>query len=120
MTQVTYTFLVGFLALAHNSVAEMAEVGYAPQTMIAVQQYMVNRPDVARGNGVHGHVHGDNRAVQEHSENSEVSEDRDLRDLIDSEKSSSEVKDNSAASPRTNSLVLTAILAAGSVWAAAF
>ncbi|KAJ2840879.1 hypothetical protein FBU31_000020 [Coemansia sp. 'formosensis'] len=111
MTQVTYTFLVGFLALAHNSVAEMAEVGYAPQTMIAVQQYMVNKPDVARGNGVHGYVHGDNRAVQEHSE------DRDLRD---SEKSSSEVKDNSAASPRTDSLVLTAILAAGSVWAAAF
>ncbi|KAJ1817571.1 hypothetical protein IWW57_002703 [Coemansia sp. S610] len=115
-----YTFLVAALALAHTSVANMAEVGYAPQTLVAAQQYMVNRPNPARMDEIygHGHGHGNGRAgLEPEGDESEGGHFRDLEES-DSESSSSEVKDNSA----TNSgySALTALFAAGSMWAAVF
>ncbi|KAJ2431438.1 hypothetical protein GGF41_000549 [Coemansia sp. RSA 2531] len=119
MSLIKYTFFVVSLALAHNSVAEMAEVGYAPQTLVAAQQYMINKPDLNRGDSKHGHGHDNERAGQDAGNGiggePESAESRDI------EASSSETMDNSAASPCGGSLVLvTALLAAGSVWTAAF
>ncbi|KAJ1916285.1 hypothetical protein GGI13_003435 [Coemansia sp. RSA 455] len=118
MSLIKYTFIVVSLTLAHNSVAEMTEVGYAPQTLVAAQQYMINRPTFARGDGIHGYGHDNGRAGQDASNGidgePESAESRDI------EASSSETMDNSAAPPCGGSLVLTVLLAAGSVWAAAF
>ncbi|KAJ2877256.1 hypothetical protein GGH93_000140 [Coemansia aciculifera] len=115
MSLFKYTFLVVSLAFVHNAVAEMAEVGYAPQTLVAAQQYMINRPNFAQGDGVHGHDHGHEHAGEE----PESAEFRDF-EISSSEISSSEIKDNSAASPCGGYSTLTALLAAGSVWATVF
>ncbi|KAJ1913742.1 hypothetical protein IW146_003832 [Coemansia sp. RSA 922] len=176
MSLVKYTFLVVSLALAHNSVAEMAEVGYARQTLVAAQQYMAFRPTFARGDDIHGygHVHehageppesdeeghgGQGNSGQDHGSQGnsgqnhggqgnggqgnsgqgnrdESDEDKwgngrgDVETDIETEDetlalrdfliASSEFEDNSATSPHGGSLVLTALLAAGSVWAATF
>ncbi|KAJ2864384.1 hypothetical protein GGH94_002942 [Coemansia aciculifera] len=114
MSLVKYTFLIVSLTFARNSVAEMAEVGYAPQTLVAAQQYMINRPNLARDGGMHGHGYVYERAGQDNSDDGESANFRDF------ELSSSEIKDNSAASPCGGYSVLTALLAAGSVWAAVF
>ncbi|KAJ2065461.1 hypothetical protein GGI17_000274 [Coemansia sp. S146] len=114
MSLFKYTFLVVSLALVHNAIAGMAEVGYAPQTLVAAQQYMINRPNFAQGDDVHGHDHGHERAGGD-------PESAEFRDSdVSSEISLSEIKDNSAASPCGSYSALTALLAAGSVWAAAF
>ncbi|KAJ2877257.1 hypothetical protein GGH93_000141 [Coemansia aciculifera] len=139
-----YAILVASLTFARNSVAKMAEVGYAPQTLVAAQQYMVFRPTFAHGDGMHGHGHVYERAGEPAS-NEEGNEEGnggqgnggkdesdeggngggrggddpesdEFRDLLIS---SSEFEDNSA-STCGGSLVLTALLAAGSVWAAVF
>ncbi|KAJ2755969.1 hypothetical protein GGI19_001209 [Coemansia pectinata] len=119
MSLVKYTFFIVSLTFARNSVAEMAEVGYAPQTLVAAQQYMINRPNLARDGGMHGHGHVYERAGQDNSDGGE-SEDGESANFRDFELSSSEIKDNSAASPCGGYSVLTALLAAGSVWAAVF
>ncbi|KAJ2105427.1 hypothetical protein GGI16_002360 [Coemansia sp. S142-1] len=186
MSLVKHTFLVVSLALAHNSVAEMAEVGYARQTSVVAQQYMAFRPTFARGDDIHGYGqdhsgqdhsgqgnggqgnggqnHGgqgngsQDHSGQDHSGQGNGGQDhggqgnggQGNRDESDEDKwgngrgdvetdfetdfetedetlvlrdfliASSEFEDNSATSPYGGSLVLTALLAAGSVWAAAF
>ncbi|KAJ2239428.1 hypothetical protein GGI13_008022 [Coemansia sp. RSA 455] len=147
MSLVKYTFLVVSLTLVHSSVAEMAEVGYAPQKLVAAQQYMVFRPTFARGDDIHGyghvyeragedpesdegghggHGHGGQGDKDEGDENKGGNvhgggkvEDESL-ELRDFEIPSSEFEDNSATSPYGGSLVLTALLAAGSAWTAIF
>ncbi|KAJ2757205.1 hypothetical protein GGI19_000255 [Coemansia pectinata] len=140
MSLIKYAILVASLTFARNSVAEMAEVGYVPQTLVAAQQYMVFRPTFAHGDGMHGHGHVYERAGEPASdeegnggqgnggknESDEGGngggrgrgdpESDEFRDLLIS---SSEFEDNSA-STCGGSLVLTALLAAGSVWAAVF
>ncbi|KAJ2059593.1 hypothetical protein GGI17_004295 [Coemansia sp. S146] len=106
-----YTFLAVSLTLAYNSAAEMAEVGYAPQTLVAVQQYMINRPNLARDGDMHGHGHVYERAGQDNSDGGE-SEDGESADFKDFELSSSKIKDNSAASSCGGYSVLTVLLAA--------
>ncbi|KAJ2037049.1 hypothetical protein IW146_001207 [Coemansia sp. RSA 922] len=151
MSLVKYTFLVVSLALAHNSVAEMAEVGYARKTSVVAQQYMAFRPTFARGDDIHGY--GQGNGSQDHGGQGNGGQDhggQGNRDESDEDKwgngrgdvetdveadfetedetlvlrdfliASSEFEDNSATSPYGGSLVLTALLAAGSVWAAAF
>ncbi|KAJ2073398.1 hypothetical protein GGI03_003243 [Coemansia sp. RSA 2337] len=166
MSLVKYTFLVVSLALAHNSVAEMAEVGYARKTSVVAQQYMAFRPTFARGDDIHGYGQGNGsqdhggqghggqgNGGQDHSGQGNGGQDhggQGNRDESDEDKwgngrgdvetdveadfetedetlvlrdfliASSEFEDNSATSPYGGSLVLTALLAAGSVWAAAF
>ncbi|KAJ2253171.1 hypothetical protein GGI13_002851 [Coemansia sp. RSA 455] len=118
MSRAKYTILVVSLTLAHNSAAEMAEVGYAPQTLVAAQQYMINRPNLARGDGMHGHGHVYERDDSD-VESDEGSDDGNRR-FRDFEISSSEIKDNSAISPCGGYSALTVLLAAGSVWTAIF
>ncbi|KAJ1923202.1 hypothetical protein H4S04_003138 [Coemansia sp. S16] len=122
MSQAKYTILVVSLILAHNSAAEMAEVGYAPQTLVAAQQYMINRPYLARGDGMHGHGHVYERAGSdvEGDEGSDGGNDDGSQVFRDFEISSSEIKDNSAASLCGGYSALTALLAAGSVWTTIF
>ncbi|KAJ2901084.1 hypothetical protein IWW38_000049 [Coemansia aciculifera] len=120
MTQVKYSLIAVFLAVAASSVAEIAEVGYAPQTLVAAQQYAANRDTYMRNDAVfaHGHERA-GRAGQE----SDVNESDEFGDESahgrDLELSSSRIKDNAATSPLQLTPVFTALLAAGSVWVAA-
>ncbi|KAJ2065460.1 hypothetical protein GGI17_000273 [Coemansia sp. S146] len=142
MSLIKYAILVASLTFARNSVAEMAEVGYAPQKPIAAQQYMVFRPTYVQGDGIYGHGHvyeragnpeGDEESDKGQGDGSQGNncqgsdggvcvdippeiESQEFRDFLIS---SSEFEDNSA-STCGGSLVLTALLAAGSVWAAVF
>ncbi|KAJ2491910.1 hypothetical protein IWW37_001882 [Coemansia sp. RSA 2050] len=118
MSLVKHIFLVVALALAHTSVANMAEVGYAPQTLVAAQQYMINRPNTAHMDEVYGHGHdrGNERAGLDQSGSGEA-DGGNLGDLEESS-SSSETKDNSAT--HSGYSALTALFAAGSMWAAVF
>ncbi|KAJ2336007.1 hypothetical protein GGI00_001067 [Coemansia sp. RSA 2681] len=118
MTSIKYSFVAVSLAVAASSVAEVVEVGYAPQTIVAAQQYSVNKANYMRGGALeaNGHVRAEDIRGSE--------EEGDMRDL---ELSSSEIRDNAAISPShftlttgSGSSVLTILLAAGSVWAAAF
>ncbi|KAJ2451627.1 hypothetical protein GGF42_004213 [Coemansia sp. RSA 2424] len=118
MTSIKYSFVAVSLAIAASSVAEVVEVGYAPQTMVAAQQYSVNKANYMLGGALEAHVRAQSDG-EEHSEGEEG-----MRDL---ELSSSEIKDNAATSlshftlaAGSGSSVLTILLAAGSVWAAAF
>ncbi|KAJ1657422.1 hypothetical protein GGF38_004406, partial [Coemansia sp. RSA 25] len=123
MTSIKYSFVAVSLAVAASSVAEVVEVGYAPQTMVAAQQYSVNKANYMRGDALEAHIHvraGEDGSDSGNSEDIKGSEEEgDMRDL---ELSSSEIRDNAATSPShftltsgRGSSVLTLLLAAGSV-----
>ncbi|KAJ2329178.1 hypothetical protein GGI00_004007 [Coemansia sp. RSA 2681] len=128
MALIKHSFVAVSLAIAASSVAEIVEVGYAPQTMVVAQQYSVNKANYMRGDALEAHIHV--RAGEDSSENGNSEDIRgslEERDMEDLELSSSEIRDNAATSPShftltagSGSSVLTLLLAAGSVWAAAF
>ncbi|KAJ2000647.1 hypothetical protein GGI04_004066 [Coemansia thaxteri] len=104
------------------------EVGYAPQTLIAAQQYLVNRPnyDTGYAQRLVGHPRAADVSDGEPGDGESGGDDGSEFGRIEEVGSHSSSYNSSDASPARSILaagsqVLAAVLlAAGSVWAAAF